>query len=285
MRIGLTTPVVTANPGAHSAWEDTAGADELATIAELADRLDFDHLTCSEHVGVPEALAAERGCMYWDPAVTLAFLAAHTQQIRLVTQVLVLGYHHPLQIAKQYGTLDRISGGRVVLGVGVGSLEAEFDLLGASWRGRGAEADDSMRALKASWGQRVPEYHGSHHDFAGFVVEPHAPTSTVPLWVGGRTDRSLRRAIDLGDGWIPFGLGAQALKEMLAAHELPQGFEVVLAPGRQLDPLGDPDATRRRLERIRDAGATLINVTIAADDADHYTRQLDALAPMRDDLA
>ena len=95
---------------------------------------------------------------------------------------------------------------------------------------------------------------------------------------------SERRAIELGDGWIPFGLGAQALKEMLDAHELPEAFEVVLAPGRQLDPLGDPDATRRRLKRIRDAGATLINVTIAADDADHYSRQLEALAPLRDEL-
>ena len=91
MRIGIVSPIVTANPGAHSDWEAAAGIAELATIAEAADRLGFDHLTCSEHVAVPAGVAEQRGATYWDPLVTLSYLAARTTDIRLVTQVLVLG--------------------------------------------------------------------------------------------------------------------------------------------------------------------------------------------------
>ena len=132
--MGLSTPVVVQVPGAASAWERDAGVDDIARIAAVADELGFDHLTCSEHVAVPVDEADARGARYWDPLATLAFLAARTSRIRLVTSVVVLGYHHPLAIAKRYGTLDRLSGGRLVLGVGVGSLAAEFDLLGAHWK-------------------------------------------------------------------------------------------------------------------------------------------------------
>ena len=192
MRVGLSTPVVVQLPGVFSPWEATAGPAELARVAEVADELGFDHLTCSEHVGLPVEVAEQRGATYWDPVATLSFLAARTRQIRLATSVLVLGYHHPLQVAKTYGTLDVLSGGRVVLGVGVGSLEEEFDLLGASWAGRGAHADDTMRALRAALGRREPAYDGSHHSFGGFVVEPHAVQPQVPMWVGGKGLKSLR---------------------------------------------------------------------------------------------
>src|SRR6478736_1497433 len=154
MNLGIISPIVTLNPRAHNAWEESAGLDELAAVAEAADRLGFHHLTCSEHVAVPVAAAAQRGTTYWDPLATFGFLAARTRRIRLVTQVLVLGYHHPLAIAKRYGTLDRVSGGRLVLGVGVGSLEEEFALLGAPYADRGARADEAMTALRASLGER-----------------------------------------------------------------------------------------------------------------------------------
>ena len=100
--------------------------DDIARFAEAVDRLGYDHLSCSEHIGVPAAEAARRGTVYWDPLATLCYLAARTERIRLCTKVLVLGYHHPLEIAKRYGTLDRASGGRLILGVGVGTLREEF---------------------------------------------------------------------------------------------------------------------------------------------------------------
>lgn len=277
MRIGITSPVVVQLPGVSSPWEADAGIDELGRIAETADRLGFHHLTCSEHVAVPLDVARERGGTYWDPLATLSYLAARTRNIRLATQVLVLGYHHPLDIAKRYGTLDRVSGGRVTLGLGVGSLREEFDLLGAQFEGRGARADDALRALRAALSQQAPQYQGEHYAFEDFLVEPHAVQEHVPLWIGGRTPRSLRRATTYADGWVPFGIAPEKLREMLDQADLPDGFEVVLNAGRPVDPTGAPEATVRALIRTRDAGATVVSTSISAHSAEHYCEQLEAL--------
>ena len=282
--IGIVSPILTANPGAHSLWEATAGVADLARIAATADRLGFHHLTCSEHVAVPTAVAEERGATYWDPLATLGFLAARTERIRLATQVLVLGYHHPLELAKRYGTLDLLSGGRVVLGLGVGSLQEEFELLGAAFEGRGAIADDALAALRAAWGERTPTYDGPHFSFDDLVVEPHAVQPRVPLWIGGRTPRSLRRAVALGDGWVPFGLGLSTLTEMLERAEAPDRFEVVLSAGRPLDPLSDQDGTVERVRRVLGAGATLVSTAVHAESVDHYCEQLEALAAIGEEI-
>ncbi|AWH93445.1 TIGR03619 family F420-dependent LLM class oxidoreductase [Dietzia lutea] len=216
MRLGISTPVVTVYPPTASAWEHSAGIEDIARIAVAADELGFHHLTCSEHVAVPTETAAVRGGTYWDPLATFGYLAARTTRIRLATQVLVLGYHHPLEIAKRYGTLDAVSGGRVILGLGVGSLKEEFELLGAPFNDRGARADDALAALRASLSVPEPEYHGRFHDYSAVIVRPHAIQDRVPLWIGGRTRRSLRRALDHGDGWVPFGLTLPELESMLA---------------------------------------------------------------------
>jgi probable F420-dependent oxidoreductase len=180
-----------------------------------AERLGYHHCTCSEHVAVPVEVAKVRGGRYFDPLPTFGALGAQTKTIRFAAHVLVLGYHHPLAIAKRYGTLDVVTGGRVIIGVGVGSLEEEFDLLGASFADRGARGDDAMRALRASLSQPEPEYHGEFFDYSGFLVEPCAVQARVPLWVGGRTYRSLRRAVELGDGWAPFALRTEEIAQML----------------------------------------------------------------------
>ncbi|QYJ03098.1 LLM class F420-dependent oxidoreductase [Nocardioides panacisoli] len=284
MRLGITSPIVTALPGFCSSWESDAGIAELAEIANAADRLGFDHLTCSEHVAVPVELAEERGGTYWDPLATLSFLAARTQQIRLATQVLVLGYHHPLAVAKRYGTLDALSGGRLVLGLGVGSIEEEFDLLGARWRRRGDVADDALAALRNSMGRRLPKHRGPHFSFEGLVVEPHAVQPRVPFWIGGHSARSLRRAREHGDGWVPFGLPHDTLRKMLDDVDLPEGFDVVLGAGRPMDPTDDPDTVHRRLGRTRAAGATIATVHIAAESATHYVEQLEALAGIAEEF-
>lgn len=274
MKLGLSTPVVMQLPGVASPWEADGTAADLALLASAADELGYDFLTCAEHVVVPAADARTRGDTYWDPVATLGFLAAHTSRIRLTTSVVVLGYHHPLKIAKQYGTLDRLSGGRVVLGVGVGSLEAEFALLGASFEDRGARGDDAMRALRAALGQREPSYVGDFYRFSQMSVNPWAQQAHLPMWVGGRTRRSLRRAVELGEGWMPFGLAPDVLRTMLQTVTLPTGFEVVLATARALDPGADPDGARRMLDALRDAGATSATCTVAASSVQHYCEQL-----------
>jgi probable F420-dependent oxidoreductase len=280
VRIGIVSPVVTLVPGAHSPWERGAGIEELGLVAEVADRLGFAHLTCSEHVAVPTDVAETRGATYWDPLATFGHLAARTRWIRFATQVLVVGYHHPLEIAKRYGTLDRVSGGRLTLGLGVGSLEEEFALLDVPFEGRGPRADDAIAALRAALSRSEPAYSGEFYDFSGFVVEPHAEQERVPLWIGGRTMKSLRRAVTVGDGWVPFGLSFEEMGDMLTAAELPDGFDVVLSAGRALDPVGDADRVRHALDRPREAGATTVNVALAADSVGHYCDQLHALAEL-----
>lgn len=283
MRLGLSTPVVVQTPGFVSGWEHGAGIDDVVRIAKAADELGFDYLTCSEHIAVPVDQGAGRGFVYWDPVATLAFLAAHTSRIRLATAIVVLGYHHPLEIVKAYGTLDRISGGRVVLGVGVGSTEAEFAMLGSSWPDRGARADDAIRALRASLTDPRPRYDGEFYRFGDVIVEPCAVQPHLPIWAGGHSLRSLRRAVQLCDGWMPFGLDGRVLAEMLGSVDIPQGFDVVLGPG-PLDPLRDPARTERRLRGLADVGATIINCSIAAESVDHYCDQLAALRALADTI-
>ena len=250
--------------------------------ARMAVELGFDYLTCSEHVAVPVDAAASRGSTYWDPLATLAFLAGHTTHIGLATSVIVLGYHHPLAIAKRYGTLDSISNGRLILGVGVGSLAAEFDLLGAQWRDRGARADDAIRALRAALSTPTLTYRGEYFQFGDVVVDPCAVQPRVPIWVGGRTQRSLRRAVDLGDGWMPFGLRPEAVAELLKTVDVPADFDIALATG-PLDPTNGAAAALRRLRRLRSVGATAVTCSITATDVEHYCDQLAALHQLREE--
>jgi probable F420-dependent oxidoreductase len=227
---------------------------------------------------VPAALEATRGATYWDPLATLGYLAARTERLRLLTNVLVLGYHHPLDIAKRYGTLDRVSGGRLIIGVGVGSLREEFDLLGASFDDRGPRGDDAMAALRASLSRRVTSYDGAYYQYRDFVVDPHAVQDRVPLWVGGRTRRSLRRAVTLGDGWVPFALTLEQASDMLRSFELPDGFEVVLGPEAPLDPLAQPGRAEAALERLGRAGTTVAVGRVVHTSLAHFLEQMEALA-------
>ena len=274
MRYGVVTPVILLNPRGVNAWEEAAGVDELEAVARAVDRLGYHHLTASNHIAIPYAASDRRGRRYWDPAVTLGYVAAITEQIRLATFCLVLGYHHPLEIVKRYGTLDRASRGRVILGLGVGSLAEEFAMLGRPFEGRGARADDAVRAIRASWGVREPEYHGPHWDFGGVIVDPTPVQERVPIWIGGRSERSLRRAIELGDAWIPFALEPEEVKEMLTRVGRPA--DVGLAPEPPLDPVGGPDGVRRAVDHHADCGATILNVRFRSDSLEQWLEQAEA---------
>ncbi len=283
MKLGIVTPVLTLLGRAHASWETTADFGDVVTIACAAERFGYDHLTCSEHVALPESVVARRGGRYFDPVATLGALSAHTETIRLATFVLVLGYHHPLELAKRYGTLDLISGGRVTLGVGVGSLEEEFELLGAEFERRGDRGDDALRALRCSFGRRVPEYHGEFFDYSGFVVDPCGIQTDIPIWIGGRTHRSLRRAVELADGWAPFQLNVDEVARMLLVESQTDAWglrstpiEVLLQPD-PIDPLGNPDATATTIRELRDASATGMNTRFVHHSLAHYLEQLEAL--------
>jgi alkanesulfonate monooxygenase SsuD/methylene tetrahydromethanopterin reductase-like flavin-dependent oxidoreductase (luciferase family) len=209
-----------------------------------------------------------RGGRYYDPLPVFGALGMVTSSIRFAAHVLVLGYHHPLAIAKRYGTLDVVTGGRAILGVGVGSLQEEFELLGVPFADRGARADDSMRTLRAALSQR---------EYEGLILDPCAVQPHVPLWVGGRTFRSLRRAVALGDGWAPFGLSRDEMAAMLARVELPADFDVLLQPEQPLDPIAEPEQSRDTLAGLAAIGATGVNLRFVHHSPAHYMEQLAAL--------
>jgi probable F420-dependent oxidoreductase len=280
VKLGIMTPIVTNVAGAPLTWEKDATVDDVGRVAETADRLGYHHMTCSEHIGLPSSEAARRGTRYWDPLATFGYVSARTSRIRLATMTLVLGYHHPLEIVKRYGTLDHVSKGRVILGLGVGSLKEEFDLLGASFDDRGARGDDALRALRATLPSNEPAYDGEFYSFGGLTVDPCALQSHMPFWIGGRTKRSLRRAVTLADGWAPFNVPLATAAEWLKAWELPEQFEVVLMTEQLLDPVGNPGQAEESLHALAAAGTTTVSAVFLAHSLQHYLEQLHALAEL-----
>jgi len=289
-KFGLSAPLLVDSHGSGNTWEESATFEDAVAVARTADQLGYHHISCGEHVGLPSSEAARRGVRYFDPLATFGYFSAVTEQIRFATAVLVLGYHHPLQIAKRYGTLDVVSGGRLILGLGVGSLKQEFDLLGlggSEFTERGERGDDALRALRASMSQRLPEYHGPYYDFSGLVVEPHAQQQHVPFWIGGRSARSLRRAVELGDAWLPFGLRVDEMGEMITKTEQTPAWqqrerplEIVLPTPGRLDPIGEPQQTVDLANSLFEAGATKLTASFKTKSIGHFLEQLECLSTM-----
>jgi probable F420-dependent oxidoreductase len=284
LRLGILTPVLSLVPGGHSDWERDGTVQDVRRIAEAADRLGYGYLTCSEHMAIPLDGTDLPGPRYWDPLSTLGYLAAFTTRIRLVTSVLVLGYHHPIEIAKRFGTLDRICDGRLTLGLGAGYLEKEFELLGAPFADRGPRTDDAIRAVRASFGRREPSYDGPYYRFGGIIVDPCGVQPDIPIWIGGRTPRSLRRAVELGDGWCPFAVSARKAAEWLTrARETPSWqersapLEVIMGSRRPLDPSSAPEQALDELRVMRDAGVTTASLRFVHESVEHYIEQLEAV--------
>jgi len=288
MKLGLMLPIVTQPPkfGANE-WEVHGTGADLAAVAQAAERAGYTHLCAPEHVALPVTREDTRGSIYWCPFSTLGLIAGATETISLATYVLVLGYHHPLDIAKRVGTLDRISGGRAVLGVGVGSLVEEFALLNVPFDDRGARADDAMAALRASMGARIPAYSGKYVEFGGMIVDPGLRADTE-VWVGGRSLRSLRRAIEFADVWSPFSLNVTEAAALLAdprtvaaLGQRDRPLEVFLYPAvEQIDPVGDPDAVSRQLDAARDAGLSGFIPHFVHTSRAHFIEQTEALAAL-----
>lgn len=192
---------------------DPEGAVTLARIAEEAG---FDSLWTVEHVVVPAGyesaypyspsgkMPGPEESPIPDPLIWLTWVAAATERIKLATGILILPQRNPAVLAKEVATLDVLSGGRVVLGVGVGWLKEEFDVLGIPFEERGARTDDHIEALRAFWTQDEPTFHGpfSSFDKAKSYPKP-AQAGGVPIVVGGHTPAAARRAGRLGDGFFP----------------------------------------------------------------------------------
>ncbi|MBK3527118.1 TIGR03619 family F420-dependent LLM class oxidoreductase [Streptomyces sp. MBT70] len=214
---GIQLPVQSQSTLYAEPWEAAAGPADLVAVARAAEAAGFAYVACCDHVAVPRRLAGAMGTVWYDPVATLAHLAAVTTRIRLLSHVAVVALRHPLHTAKQYATLDHLSGGRLVLGVGAGHVREEFEALGVDFARRGAVLDETMDALRAALGpEEFPEHHGTYYDFAGLGQRPRPAQPRVPLWVGGSSPAAVRRAALKGDGWLPQGDPPERLAERAA---------------------------------------------------------------------
>ena len=176
MRLGVNVPNF--GPGTNP--------DVLRRWALTVEGLGFDLLMVSDHIAVTPDVAEQYPAPFYEPFTTLSWLAGLTRGIRLGTTVLIVPYRHPLLIARMAANLNDLSGGRLVLGVGVGWAREEFGALGVPFRDRGRLTDEYLLAIRAAW-QDETDYRSGH----------------IPLWIGGTSDAALRRAVRLGDAWHP----------------------------------------------------------------------------------
>jgi probable F420-dependent oxidoreductase len=203
--------------GIQGSGQLVGGAPDPGVFREIAVRaegLGFDSIWAGDHISYRNPIL--------DIVVALSTFAAVTQKITLGAGIVLLPLRHPSVVAKEFASLDYASGGRTILGVGVGGESgADFDAVGISPRERGARTDDSLRALRALFRDSPASHQGRFFSFAGISIEPR-PTQAggPPLWVGGRSKAARRRAATLGDGWIPIWVSAERFAEGLA--ELPE---------------------------------------------------------------
>lgn len=247
LRYGMQLPVQSQSTLYAEPWEADAGPKDLAEIARAADRAGFAYVATCDHVAIPRRLAPAMGTVWYDPVATLAYLAGVTERVRLLSHVAVVGLRHPLLTAKQYATLDHLSGGRLILGVGAGHVREEFEALGVDFDRRGAVLDECVDALRAALGpDEFPSHHGKSYDFEGLGQRPRPAQDRVPVWVGGSSPAAVRRAAVRGDGWLPQGDPRDRLPAQIARLRRLREEAGVTAPltvGAITEPLyvGDPD--------------------------------------------
>jgi probable F420-dependent oxidoreductase len=203
MRLGL----VHVNMGSMSQ------PDAVAQAAREAEAAGFDSLWAGEHVVLPDPQVRPSPMHPQDPALdpllALAWAAAHTATIRLATGIVILPQRNPLVLAKQVASLDVLSGGRVIFGIGAGYLEPEFRAVGANFAERGAVTDEYLDAMQALWYDQHPAYHGRFADFAAIDAHPRPLQRPIPLVVGGASAPAYRRSVARAHGWYGYALTPQ----------------------------------------------------------------------------
>lgn len=241
-----------------------------ADVARVAEDNGFESIWVPEHLVLPVSipptyLYSEDGyppiapeTPMYDPWVMLGGIATVTRTLRLATNVFILPLRHPVATARSVVSLDRLSGGRITLGVGVGWLEEEFEVMGQSFQDRGRRADEIIGVLRRLWTEEVIDHRGSHYSFGPVRFEPKPlQKPSIPIEVGGTSPAALRRAGILGDGWIETGepdVDALAAKlEVVQRHRRDAGrqdlpFEVTTGLGRDIE----------AIKRCRELGVTRV---------------------------
>jgi probable F420-dependent oxidoreductase len=222
----------------------------IRAFAETAEELGFNSVWATEHIVVGPEAVDPYGRVY-DPLVTLGWIAGWTERIGLGTSIVLVPLHNPFHLAKEVATLQELSGGRVTLGVGMGWHRDEFEFMGVPFEGRGRRADEAIRLMRALW-RGEPAFEGRYWSYGNATAEPR-PSPQPEIWVGGSSDRAVRRALELGDAWHP-SRGSDAAHVRQVKDRYP-GLRVV------------PRTSPRHVEAMIEAGAEGTVVTFPDETA------------------
>jgi probable F420-dependent oxidoreductase len=273
------------------------GIDDVQAIVRLAiqaEELGFDSVWASDHIfNVSYVFERIGDKPYYDPLTILSYVAAVTTRIRLGTSVLVLPYHHPMRLAKAAATLDVLSGGRVILGVGVGVIEQEFNALGSRYAERGAITDEAIAIMQALWTQVVPSHDGRLYRFSGMPFAPKPMQKPhIPIVIGGVSLAAIRRAARVGNGWHPMAMPPEVLRERMrylaeqaqaagrAAADIPVSMSVSLQ-GRRAgrSTLGTtPAEIVRNVQALASLGVETVVIAPSTGDVQAMTSALEMIA-------
>jgi probable F420-dependent oxidoreductase len=285
------------------------GPAKVVELARGLEAIGYDDLAIFDHVVMGHPTERRRAPMYpprmpiLEALVTLAFVASATERMTLSTEVLILPQRQPVLVAKQVATLDTLSGGRVRLGVGVGWQEAEYEALGEEFERRGRRMDESIRLLRACWGDELVEEVGDRFRLEAIAMEPKPPQGAgLPIWVGGTSAAACRRVGALGDGWMGSVTGSdEDVRQIIAqirrsAEEAGRdpdsiGLQAMLAPPPR-DPAGkvfyqDLDRVAGRAEHLASLGFGWLAVNATAvfqSGARTVDALVDALGSVHDRL-
>lgn len=296
--VGLQLPVAAQSTLFAAPWERDAGTVELVRVARTCERVGFFSVAVCDHVCVPRAQAPAMSTVWYDTVATMGFLAAATHQVRLLSYVWIPAYRHPLQTAKAFCTLDALSGGRVILGVGAGHLEGEFATLGVPFAGRGRRLDEALDVIRKAFLDEWPEHDGPTWRIRDVGLRPRpVQQPRPPIWIGGNTPAALRRAAARGDGWLPQGTFRDQLPAQIATirehrrrvrgEDAPidiganSPWLYVGAPGFDPGPnalTGSGETIAASLRELRALGVTHCGVRFRTRSCDELCDQIDAFA-------
>ena len=205
---GMQLPIQSQSTIYAQPWEQAAGPGELAAVTLACEAAGFFYVGVCDHTFIPDRLAGAMSTTWYDTIATLGWLAGVTTGIRLLSHIYVVALRHPLRAAKEFATVDVLSGGRVICGVGAGHVAEEFDQMGPDFDHRGPATDEAIVGLAKGLAEEFPVLDGPRWKAGGLGLKPRpAQAPRPPIWAGGSSRAALRRAARYADGWLPQSLG------------------------------------------------------------------------------
>ena len=294
---GLQLPIQSLTESKREEWELGGTVHDMVSVAQAVEAAGGAFVGVCDHIAIPDNDYARHMSSQWfDPIATLAYVAAMTTSVRLLSIVFIAPYRHPLLSAKQFMTLDHLSGGRTIVGVGAGHVEAEFDALGLDFASRGERLNECIDAMRDAFANEHTQYTGKYFDYKDMKLAPRPAQQPMPIWVGGSKKPALRRVAERGDGWIPQGTPRHQMQELI---DYIRAHRDKVRPGAPIDfgwlpewiyigePFfeptarhitGSPEEIAESLRYAKTLGCNTLHLSFRSRAAEEYCDQIAAFA-------